>query len=177
MRKLTASETRLAQLLGVTLVLVALVFAVVYYQRSVAALDLRIADLENRKVEADFWRGEAPFWERRREWLLRNMPVLPDDGTAASRFLESVQQSASGSGLEISSQSLLEPVAGSEVEEYALRMRVGGSLEQLTRWLAELQRPEKFQAVSALNLKSDKEPPDVVCELQVTRFYLKNSQP
>lgn len=174
MRRLTPSEVRLVRLLGVVLLLVALVFVIVYYKRSVDSLRLEIADLRNQKAESDFWMDEKPLWDKRAEWMRGNMPVLPGDGSASSAFLEDMQRSARSSGLEIDSQSLLDPVAAGGVEEYALRMRVSGSLESFTRWMASLQDPAKFQAVTALNVKSDAEPPDVVCELQITRFYQQN---
>ncbi len=173
MRKLTGSEVRLVQLLGLVLVVIAVLFVVVFYQRNVEALKTRITNLENSKVEADFWLSEKPFWDERRNWLVGKMPILPEDGSATSKFLEDIQQSASAAGVTIESPSLLEPVGGNGIEEHLLRMKANGTLEQFTRWLAAIQRPEKFQAISALNLKSG-EPPTVICELQISRYYQQN---
>ncbi len=175
MRKLTQSEQRLVQLLGAVLFVVIIVFVIVFYQRQVDSLENRLTTLENDKIEADFWLTEKPFWDERRNWLTSKMPPLPGDGSASSQFLASIQNSANSEGLTIDSQSLLEPVGGTGIEEHLLRMKVSGSLEQFTRWLASIQQPEKFQSVSALNLKSGKEPPNVVCELQVSRFYRQNN--
>lgn len=173
MRQLTASEWRLVKLLGIVLLVITATFGIVTYKRMITSLRAEITNLEARKSEADFWMQEKPVWDERRAWMLANMPALPPDGSAASSFLSEIQQSAQSSGLSIASQSLLEPVPGQDFEKIGLRLRVGGKLEQLVRWLTTLQQPEKFQEVSSLNLKSDTEPPAVVCELQVSRFYGK----
>ncbi len=176
MRKLTANEIRLVKLLGAVLILIAAAFGIVSYKRAVASLKTELAALEVRKSEADFWMDEKPLWDERRSWMLQSMPVLPPDGSAASSFLGEIQQTAQSSGLTITSQSLLEPISEQDFEKIGLRIRVTGTLEQLVRWLVLIQQPEKFQEVSTFNLKSDKEPPAVVCELQVSRFYRKSKE-
>lgn len=175
MRPLTPSESRLVKLLAAVLALVVVTFGMVAYRRNLASLRTEITALESRKAEADFWMAEKPLWDARRAWIRENMPVLPQDGSAASAFLSDIQAAATSAGLTISSQSLLEPVSSKEIEQIGLRLRVNGTLEQVVRWLAGLQHPEKFQAVTTFSLKSDKEPPAVVCELQMARFYRKDT--
>lgn len=171
MRALTPSESRLLNFLGVVVVLLAIVFSVVYYLRTREAIELRIQTLQDELAESEIWLEERDLWERRREWVRAEMPTLPGDGSAASSLLQDMQDSASANGLEIASQSLTEPVDSSLFTEYSVRLKVQGTLEQLVKWLADVQSPDNFHAITAFNLKSDKEPPAVVCELQITRYY------
>jgi hypothetical protein len=56
-------------------------------------------------------------------------------------------------------------------QEISVRMKVGGSLESIARWLVEVQQPDRFQAVPAFSIKSDTDATKVLCELTVSRYY------
>jgi hypothetical protein len=52
-----------------------------------------------------------------------------------------------------------------------VKLKLSGNLENVVKWLAELQQPEKFQAVTNFSLKSEEQPPKVSLELDVARWY------
>jgi hypothetical protein len=43
-------------------------------------------------------------------------------------------------------------------------------MEQLVKWLSEIQQPEAFRAVKQLRIKSG-EPPEVIADVEVARWY------
>jgi hypothetical protein len=43
-------------------------------------------------------------------------------------------------------------------------------MESLVKWLHELQQPKAFRAIKQISIKSG-EPPEVVCEIEVARWF------
>jgi hypothetical protein len=52
-----------------------------------------------------------------------------------------------------------------------VRLKLTGTLEDVVRWLVDVQQPDKFQAVTTFSLKSQEKPPAVDLELEVARWY------
>jgi hypothetical protein len=50
-------------------------------------------------------------------------------------------------------------------------LKLTGSLQNVVKWLVQVQQPEAFQAVTSLSLKSAEEPPTVNLELEIARWY------
>ena len=49
-----------------------------------------------------------------------------------------------------------------------------GSIEAITRWIYELQKPEEFRAVSFFELKPQKDDPSILtCTMRLERWYAK----
>jgi hypothetical protein len=48
---------------------------------------------------------------------------------------------------------------------------MSGSLQDVIKWLVQIQQPELFQAITNFSLKSANEPPTVSLELEVARWY------
>jgi hypothetical protein len=49
-----------------------------------------------------------------------------------------------------------------------------GALQNVIKWLVQIQQPELFQAITSFSLKSANEPPTVTLELEVARWYAPN---
>jgi len=171
MRPLTPAETRLLALLLGTLGIAGSLVLLSIGKRLHAGMDRELLELRNAKIEAEAWRDERPLWEERAAWLEANQPKFPTDGNPSSALIQKVQDSASAHGLALLEQSIAEPANTPHYREVAVRVKVQATLEQLTRWLVELQQPKQFQAVTAFAIRSDKEPPKVVCEVQIARWY------
>jgi hypothetical protein len=48
-------------------------------------------------------------------------------------------------------------------------------MEGLCRWLAALQKPESFYAVTQFSLQADEDQKSMVCTLQVARYFQESS--
>lgn len=171
MRSLTATESRLLGIFLGAIVIVATLVLLSVGKRLRTGMDRELAELKVQKIEAEAWRQERPLWEERSAWLAANQPKYPSEGNPSSALLQKVQDSAAANGLTILEQSLAEPAPGAAFREVAVRVKVGATLEQLTRWLVELQQPAQFQAVTSFAIRSDKEPPKIICDAQIARWY------
>ncbi len=171
MRALTSSEKRLSLFLGVALFLIANVFLLNAWLQGTKAMRQQRTDLSNLLIEQEIWLEDEAYWTERRQWLDANQPMAAADGSAGTSLLEFVRTSASQHGVQILQQSLAEPNINPDYHEHSVQLRVSANLEGLARWLAEIQKPESFHAITAFNLKSDKEPPTVLCDLQIARWY------
>jgi Tfp pilus assembly protein PilO len=171
MRPLNSNEKRLLALFALAILVMANLIGLSYYKRMTTGMQLEQAELNALKMEATVWGSEVELWAARKAWLDENQPRQPLDGTANSALLEMIQQTASAQNVTIMDQSLPEPVDTQFYKEVSVRLRVSATLEQLTRWLAEIQAPESFQAITSFNIRSDKEPPKIICDLQIARWY------
>lgn len=107
----------------------------------------------------------------RKAWLDEKQPGSQADGQESSKLLEFLQQSARQQNITISNQKLADPRTNTHFREVSVQLEVKGRLDSVSKWLAGLQGPERFQAVTTLTLKSDTEPPKVICNLTVARWY------
>jgi hypothetical protein len=121
--------------------------------------------------ESALWLAEKDFWLQRKSWLDEKSPHATADGQEPARLLEFLQQSAGRNTLTVTQQKLHEPRTLEHYHEVAAQLEVRGGMEPLCRWLAELQAPDKFQAITRLTLQSDTEASKLVCNLVITRWY------
>ena len=168
MRELTPREKRLAVILTGAIFLLLNLFVVTYLIGRQAALEKRRISLRNQQREAAGWLAQ------REKWMNEKQPKLQTVGQANSALLESLQTSARGHDINIVEQSFVEVKADTKsqlpYQEIAVRLKVGGSLESIARWLVDVQQPAKFQAVPAFSMKCDTDATKVLCELTVSRY-------
>jgi len=88
-----------------------------------------------------------------------------------SELLQSLTSSAQNHKLTIQEQSFADAKSTANYQAVAVRLKLTGTLEDVVRWLVEVQQPEKFQAVTNFSLKSQEKPPAVDLELEVARWY------
>ena len=88
-----------------------------------------------------------------------------------SEFLETLTKSAAANQLQIQEQSFSESKSTPYYRSVAVRLKLSGSLQNVVKWLVQVQQPEAFQAVTSLSLKSAEEPPTVNLELEIARWY------
>jgi hypothetical protein len=171
MRALTANERRLGLIfLGMVFVIANLFLAQLLVKKK-RLLQRSISQLKAEQQESAAWLTQKDFWLQRKAWLEAKEPKLGNDGQDPARLLESLQQSAERNKVAISQQKLLDVQTTEHYREVAVQLEVKGTLEAVGRWLAELQVPEKFQAVTKLTLQSDAEPSKVICNLVVARWH------
>ncbi len=116
---------------------------------------------------------DVEFWAGRQAWLDQHMPAMGDPGQAQSELLEFVQSSGAERGLKITSSSLVKPEGGPHYKELAVSVSASGPDQALFRWLAEMQSPEKFYYVKAVQLNSESGGaiPRMNCRLTLARWF------
>ena len=172
MRALTAKEQKLLFLLvGALFVLLNVVGLQAFLNRQ-RLLQSNIAQLRTQLDEHRSILSGKDYWEERGNWLEANQPV--DDVTTVeddTKFTEFVEVSAKNSGLEYTRRGGGPmPPRGSIAEVYDAST-VKGPMEALVKWLSELQKPKEFRVIKQLRIKSTEKPPDVVCDVEVARWY------
>jgi hypothetical protein len=171
MRPLTKLEKTLSITLAATLFLLANLFGISALLRQKRALQLDAVTLKSTRDEADLWLGEKTKWLARQDWLNQTQPKAAQPEAAQSVFFEELQKSARARSLAIDEQGFGEVAETKHFQSVVVRMRVNGTLENATRWLASIQRPELFQAITSFSLKSEKDPPNVNLELEIAKYY------
>ena len=174
MRKLTKSEKRLSGFLIVA------VFAMANFYGLGYLLDLRstifqeVSDLQSQAHGNDIWLKEKDLWLDRKRWIDAVQPRIRPNQVPQSELLESLTTSAKANQLEIQEQSFGENKPTPNYQSVAVRLKLGGTLQNVIKWLVQIQQPELFQAVASFSLKSANEPPTVSLELEVARWYAPN---
>jgi hypothetical protein len=114
---------------------------------------------------------ETPTWTKNKAWLIEKQPPLGALGDAKAAVLEAVQKGARANKLEIVEQSLgeVEPVPGGTRVNVAIKVK--GSMEDLVKWLAPLEQPDNFYAVTLFTLKADTDQKSFDCTLQIARYF------
>jgi len=171
MRALTAKEKKLLiGLLAALFVLVNVIGLRAFLDRQ-RALQLGLVRLQGQQAENQAILAQRDIWAERGAWLDENQPA--DDITTTdddAKFYEFIENSAKNSGLTYQRRDAgTSPRTGPFAEVFD-SSQVKGTMEQLVRWLNELQQPKAFRAIKQLTIKSG-EPPEVICDIEVARWY------
>ena len=171
MRKWTKGEKRLSLVLGVALLVMGTFYLVSYLLDIESDQSLKIRGLEANANTDQVWLREKQFWLDRKQWIDQKQPRVPAGAVPQSELLQSLTTSAQNHKLTIQEQSFADAKSTANYQAVAVRLKLTGTLEDVVRWLVEVQQPEKFQAVTNFSLKSQEKPPAVDLELEVARWY------
>ena len=172
-RTLNAGEkTKLFLFLGLLFVIGNLLLADKYLQTRKDLL-LRFSHLQDAQAESGRWLAQDALWTKRSAWVAAKQPRPEADKQSDVLLLEALQKSASENHITIVDQSLKESTATPFYRGVSVQLRVSGSLEAFCRWLAAVQQPSLFQAVSDFSMKGgdEKDPGKVTANLTVSRLY------
>ena len=176
MSKLSDREKRL--LLGCILVLVTMACVILLktYLDSKQALETKIAALTLQKEENTRWLSDAPFQQKRSDWLQANLPSTDSVGRAQGQLQEEIDQALQD--LEIKNMrapDLVENEKTPQYNEVAVRYTLRGELSVVLAWLAALQSPERFLVIKALEIEPDarakEKTPHVFVNLTIARWF------
>lgn len=171
MPKWTKTERRLSILLGLAIFVMGTFYLVSYLFDIESGLALKIQGLEANANTNHVWLREKQFWLDRKKWIDQKQPRVAVGGVPQSELLQSLTTSAQNYKLTIQEQSFADAKSTANYQAVAVRLKLTGTLEDVVRWLVEVQQPEKFQAVTNFSLKSQEKPPAVDLELEVARWY------
>lgn len=139
------------------------------------ALTLSYAELRADKAEALVDLQKQALWAKRQTWIKEHEPALGDEGDARAQVLEAVLKGARDRHLEILEQTLNDVQHGAAGTRVNVAVKVKGPMQGLCQWLAELQKPGSFYAVSELSLKADQDQKSMVGTLQIERYFKAGS--
>jgi hypothetical protein len=171
LRKLNKREQRLGLVLFVALFAMANFYGLGYLIDRKDALERNVAELAGQKHSNEIWLKEKDLWLSRRNWIEQKQPKIVSSQVPQSEFLEALVGSAKKEQLEIQEQSFGEIKSTPNYRSVAVRLKLTGSLQNVIKWLVDVQQPELFQAVTNFSLKSVNEPPTVSLELEIARWY------
>jgi hypothetical protein len=156
------------------------IFAVGNFYGSSYLLDLHsslsksVADLRGEERTNQIWLKERNLWLKRKQWIENTQPRIRPNQVPQSELLQSLTSTASADHLEIQEQSFGENKSTPNYQSVSVRLKLSGSLQDVIKWLVQIQQPELFQAMTSFSLKSASEPPTVSLELEVARWYAPN---
>ena len=141
----------------------------------------KVRTLESELADQEMWLEDAPRMEAREKWLDENMPVMGEStlGKLQGELLQSLQDEVFERKLQIEQQSLQDIVREAFYTEVAVRLEIRGAESEVIDWLTELQAPEKFIVIKALEVELDRrareEEPQAECEITIARWYRPDS--
>jgi hypothetical protein len=175
LRKLTKSEQRLSTILIIALFATANFYGLSYLFDLNSGSSREVSDLRGQLHSNEIWLKEKDLWIRRKQWIGATQPRIRRDQVPQSELLESVTKSAKANQLEIQEQSFGENLSTPNYQSVAVRLKLSGALQNVIKWLVQVQQPQLFQAVTSFSLKSENEPPTVSLELEIARWYAPKS--
>ncbi len=107
-------------------------------------------------------------------WLSQRQQEL-DLNRAELRADQAEAEVARDNKMEVLEQSLDDVQAGPGGTKVSVELKVKGPTQGLCEWLANLQKPENFYAVSQLSLKVDPDQKSMICTLQLARYFKNGS--
>jgi hypothetical protein len=174
LRKLTKTEKRLSVILIVAVFAMANFYGLGYLFDWLSALSTEVSSLQSQVHSNDIWLKEKNLWLDRKRWIDAAQPRIRPNQVPQSELLESLTTSARADQLDIQEQSFGESQSTPNYQSVAVRLKLGGALQNVIKWLVQIQQPELFQAITSFSLKSANEPPTVTLELEVARWYAPN---
>jgi hypothetical protein len=171
LRKLTKSEKRLSTILLVALFATANFYGLSYLFDLMSSYSRDVSDLRNQEHSNEIWLREKDLWLNRQHWISATQPRIRPDQVPQSELLESVINIAKANQLEIQEQSFGEILSTPNYQAVTVRLKLSGALQNVIKWLVQIQQPELFQAVTSFSLKSANDPPTVSLELEIARWY------
>lgn len=171
MRTPTSNEKVLLGLLVAILFVAGNWYGYTWYAGRQAALRSTANQLQSEQESAETALKEIPQWQARKAWLKDKQPPLGDEGTSKAAVLEYVQKGARAHKLEILEQSLNDVERSAGMARVNVSVKVKGGMHDLVDWLAGLQKPDDFYAVTLFSLKADQDQKSFDCTIQIARFF------
>jgi len=136
-----------------------------------SALDMAYAQMRADKADAQVDLLKKDVWAQRKTWIKDHEPAQGDAGDTRAQVLEHVSKGAHDNKLEVLEQSLNDVQQGPSGTRINVTLKIKGPMEGLCHWLADLQKPESFYAVSKLSLKADQDQKSMICTVQLARYF------
>ena len=171
MRPRTSSEKMLLGALLLILCGAANWYGYKWYAGQMSDLRTKSDDLQAEQDSAEAALKEKPLWVTRNAWIKEKQPALGSEGDAKAAVLDFVEKGATSHKLEIVEQSLNDVQHTAGGTRVSATIKVKGSMHDLVDWLAPLQKPDDFYAITLFSLKADTDQKSFDCTLQIARYF------
>jgi hypothetical protein len=176
MRQLTKNERRYLVVLGIAFFLVANFLGLRFFSIKKADLLDEVDKLSLKHAQAVTILEEKQGWDQLKNWMDQHQPRFTTESEAERHLVDTIRGTAETHEITIETQHLAaqdEFAAGNNpyFNQKLVPLMANGTLESMTRWLAELQQPERFIAIRIKSLKSAEETSRVECDLEVALRY------
>jgi hypothetical protein len=173
--RVTKSEKTLLSVLAAIIFAGGNYFGYRWLSQKQSTLQLAYAGLRADQAEDKVDLLESDLYAQRQAWVHDHEPPLGDEGDAKAQVLEYVLKGARDNKLEIMEQSLNDVQHGAAGVRVNVSVKVKGAMQDLCKWLTDLQKPDQFYAISSFSLKADEDQKSMVCTLQIARYFKEGS--
>jgi hypothetical protein len=163
--------------------LLALLFAIAFamgnfygykwFAQKQAALVLTEKRLRADNTEALVVLQQQDLWAQRKAWIGQHAPALGEEDVAKAQVLQNALKGARDQHLEVLEQNLNDTQQGAAGTCINVTVKIKGPMKGICDWLADLQKPENFYAVTRFSLKADQDQKSMVCSLELARYFKK----
>jgi hypothetical protein len=109
---------------------------------------------------------------QRLAWIKQNESPMGEEDMMQPQVLDAVVKGATDNKLEIVNRKIDDTQTDTIGKEINVTVTVKGSMQGLVHWLADLQKPQNFYAVTELTLKVDPEDQkSMLCTLNIGRYF------
>lgn len=174
LKNLSPSERRLALISASTAFIV---LNLIFLPRLTAgnhAARQKNTELKTQLTAAETWIAKEAYWAERKKWLEETEPELNAAREDSATQFEELQASARKFGLKLDEVQLLQLPETEFYQPIGARLMVTGPWPGLVQFVAALQDPQLFDVIPRFRIKSDQEPPNVQCEMEVQRWFHKS---
>ncbi len=156
---------------GVVLVLVNF-FLIGYFLRTNSELHAQLAVKRSQMSALRELVVDTPKWNRNDAWLKAHQPRIENEGTAGVQMLDLTVNVAKKHSMLIQQQAIGGIERRPDFISAPVNLEVKGSWKDLLGFLYELQAPERFIVLEALNLQIDaQDQTKMVAKLRVSRWF------
>lgn len=140
--------------------------------------------LRDRIIEMNEAIAQGAEWQRRHDWLDKQVPGFSSRQEASAKLLEVIQREADKLSLAIAGKEFLEPVKtlgpdglpideeGGYFDQASVKITLSKVKEQpFFTWLHSMQTPDSFLGITRLQITPAGEGKTINVEAEVTQFY------
>jgi hypothetical protein len=126
-------------------------------------------------VELQRWIAEKNVWENREAWMkARPMPPYLKQRSEAE-FVQTIQGSLSKYGIQTVDQRIQETRQSGSFVEVPIDLTLDATLEELIRWLYDVQRPDSFRVISQIRLRSTGDSAKIRAEISLYQIFTQEN--
>lgn len=174
--KLNSRERTLALMLGLVLFLLLNLFFLPKLTAANRTARQKNTELKAQLTAAEGWVAKKNYWAEHKQWLDETEPVLNAAREESATQLEQLQAAAKANGLAISDIQLLQLDETEFYQPVGARLTISGPWPGVVKFIAGLQNPALFDVIPRFSMRSDQEPPNVRCELEIQRWFLQSQE-
>jgi len=172
MRPQTKNEKILLSILIVMIFVIGNYFGYRWLAQKQSGLQLAYLELQGDRLDAEHDLQQSSLWAQRQAWIHDHEPALGDQGETQGAVLEFVKKGAADNKLHIDDEQIVPEVEhGAGGTRVNVSINVKGSMQSLVKWLADLQKPDQFYAVTSFSLKADQDAKSYICTLHIARYF------